>query len=77
MEVQMDSNFDLISTQDKIRDIYCPKKLFEAFEWLSYAYLRRELSSNDFDEVKAVVWSQFAYINAISKVQLKNAQVVA
>jgi hypothetical protein len=73
----MDSNFDLISTLERLRDIYCPKKLFEAWERLSYAYLRRELSSNDLDEVKAVVWNQFAYIDAISKVHLNTAQVVA
>jgi hypothetical protein len=77
MEVQMDNNFDLIGTLEKVRDIYCPKKLFEAWERLSYAYLRRELSSNDLDEVKAVVWNQFAYIDAISKVQLNTAKVVA
>ena len=56
------TSFDLLDAQQKMREISCPKKLFEAWERLSYAYLRREVSRHMLDEMKETVWAQFRRI---------------
>lgn len=69
----MNGSFDLIYTQQKMREIDCPKKLFEEWERVSYAYLRKELSRNELDEVKAVVWRQFRLLDATAKLSNRAA----
>ena len=59
--------FDLIDAQQQLREIRSAKELFEAWERLSYAYLRREVSKYTLDEMKATVWEQFRQIKARAK----------
>ena len=56
--------FDLIETQQKVREIACPKLLFELWERFSCAYDRKELSKYILDEMQSVVWEQFRRISA-------------
>jgi hypothetical protein len=63
----MNGTFDLIETQGRIREMTCPKALFEAWERMSYAYLRRELTKYDLDEIKSAVFEQFRLIDEAEK----------
>lgn len=66
-------DFDLLGAQQEVREIHSPKKLFETWERLSYAYLRRELSSYMLDEMRTIVWKQFRLIRS-STASLRKAQ---
>jgi hypothetical protein len=48
--------FDLIEYQDKARDIYSPKRLFDLWEDVCKKYDRGVIRSYDLDEMKAVIW---------------------
>lgn len=60
-------DFDLIDAQTKVREINDPKVLFEVWERLSYAYLRREISSYMLDEMRAAIWKQFRLFRSREK----------
>ena len=47
--------FDLIEYQDKARDMYSPKRLFELWEDVCKKYDRGVIRSYDLDEMKAVI----------------------
>lgn len=60
-------DFDLIDSQTKVREINDPKILFEVWERLSYAYLRREISSYMLDEMRTAIWKQFRLFRSREK----------
>lgn len=66
--------FDLLDAQQKVREIRCPKELFETWERLSCAYLRKELSSYMLDEMKTIVWKQFRLIRLQARALRRAAQ---
>jgi hypothetical protein len=47
--------FDLIEYQDKARDMYSPRRLFELWEDVCKKYDRGVIRSYDLDEMKAVI----------------------
>ncbi len=48
--------FDLIDTQQKAREIYDPKKLFELWEEICQRFERHEIGIYELDEMKDVIW---------------------
>jgi hypothetical protein len=48
--------FDLIEYQEKARDIYSPKRLFELWEEVCKKYDQGSIGSYALDEMKAVIW---------------------
>ena len=58
MHIKMDE-FDLIGAQEMVSKMKSPKELFAIWERLSYAYLRRDISTYTLDEMRASIWQQF------------------
>jgi len=48
--------FDLIEYQDKARDIYSPRRLFELWEDVCKKYDKGFIGSYALDEMKCVIW---------------------
>jgi hypothetical protein len=48
--------FDLIEYQDKARDIYSPRRLFELWEDVCKKYDQGFIGSYALDEMKCVIW---------------------
>lgn len=48
--------FDLIEMQQKARELYDPKKLFEMWEELCKRYERHEIGEYELEEMKEVIW---------------------
>jgi hypothetical protein len=48
--------FDLIEYQDKARDIYSPKRLFELWEDVCKKYDQGFIGRYALDEMKCVIW---------------------
>ncbi len=56
MEVHTIETFDLISYQQKARELSCPKKLFELWEDVCRRYERHEIGAYEMEEMKEVIW---------------------
>lgn len=48
--------FDLIEYQDKARDIYSPKRLFELWDYVCKKYDQGYIGTYALDEMKCVIW---------------------
>jgi len=55
-EEKNEHTFDLIEYQDRARDIYSPKRLFELWEDVCKKYDRGFIGKYALDEMKAVIW---------------------
>ncbi|MBS1991050.1 MAG: hypothetical protein JSS86_10280 [Cyanobacteria bacterium SZAS LIN-2] len=51
-----DNVFDLIEYQDRAREIYSPKRLFELWEEVCKKYDRGFIGKYALEEMKAVIW---------------------
>lgn len=59
--------FDLIEMQQKAREIYDPKKLFELWEEICLRYERHEIGEYEMEEMKEVIWPTLQQLSSLRR----------
>jgi hypothetical protein len=59
--------FDLIEMQNKAREIFDPKKLFELWEEICQRYERNEIGLYELEEMKEVIWPTLRQLTALRR----------
>ena len=60
--------FDLIEFQQKARETYDPRRLFELWEEVCQRYDRREIGEYELEEMKEVIWPSLNQLASLRKI---------
>lgn len=63
----MDS-FDLIEFQQKARETYDPKKLYELWEDICLRFERHEIGEYELEEMKEVIWPSLGQLASLRRI---------
>lgn len=61
-------SFDLIEFQQKARETYDPRKLFELWEDVCKRYERKEIGEYELEEMKEVIWPSLNQLAALRRI---------
>jgi hypothetical protein len=61
-------SFDLIEFQQKARETFDPKKLFELWEDVCKRYERREIGEYELEEMKEVIWPTLQQLASLRRI---------
>ena len=61
-------SFDLIEFQQKARETYDPKKLFELWEDVCQRYERHEIGEYELEEMKEVIWPSLQQLATLRRI---------
>jgi hypothetical protein len=66
--------FDLIEMQQKARETFDPKKLYELWEEICQMYERHEIGEYELDEMKEVIWPTLQQLASLRRAMVDEQQ---